>query len=123
MTYSVRRHCIEARLGWGEKETQDTKKPRSSETPRGGKRQKNSTTEDEDDADGHHKRPRATSQRGATPPKNAPAAEAGIPPQDMSVGENVPPEGGPGGLPEQTHSALAPPAHTGPGLGRCPPSS
>ena len=29
----------------------------------------------------------------------APAAKAGIPPQDMSVGENVPPEGGLGGLP------------------------
>ena len=30
---------------------------------------------------------------------------------------------GPGGMPEQTHRAMAPPAHTGPGLGRCPPSS
>jgi hypothetical protein len=83
----------------GENEAHSKKKLRPGENPHGGKRRHDASKEDEDSADSPRKRPRAATQTGTTPPGNAPATEAGIPPQDMSVGENVPPEGGLGGLP------------------------
>ena len=53
----------------------------------------NFALEGEDDAGGRNKLPRVESPRGAAPPTNAPANEAGIPPQNMSVAEMSPPKG------------------------------
>ena len=66
--------------------------------PRDRKRNRSHLQEDGDDADRSNRRPVHRAPQGPHTHAIAPAGPASIPPQDLSVGGNVPPEGRLGGL-------------------------